>query len=128
MKENNVLIKKELKKGNVVISDRYYYSTMAYQLERKEWKKYSDAFLKPDLTIILDIPLNVSMKRIEKKNREQRLKRAVFENREFLKDVKRKFLDMKNFKEVRIVNGNMSRRKVFERIRNDVKGKGLNIS
>ncbi|MBU2522792.1 MAG: dTMP kinase [Nanoarchaeota archaeon] len=120
MKENNILIKKELNKGCIVISDRYYYSTLAYQLERKEWKKYSDKFLKPDLTIILDIPLDVSMKRIEKKNGEQKLKRAVFENKEFLKDVKRKFMTMKNFKELKIVNGNMGRRKVFEKLKKEV--------
>lgn len=120
MKENQVLIKKELKKGKIVISDRYYYSTLAYQLERKEWKKYSQKFLRPNLTIIFDIPLAVSMKRIAKKNGEQKLKRAVFEEKEFLKDVKRKFLGMKNFKEVKIVNGNMNKREVFAKIEKEV--------
>jgi len=95
-KENLVIVKKEISLGKIVILDRYYYSTLAYQLDQGEWKNYVKKFLRPDITIILDLHLKIAMKRIYQKNKEQRLKKAVFENAAFLKDVKKKFLNMKN--------------------------------
>jgi len=63
------LILPELKKGNIVILDRYYYSTMAYQgqrgFDRAEIRATNEAFApKPDLLFILDLPVEIALERI----------------------------------------------------------------
>jgi dTMP kinase len=62
-------IKKKLKEGYVVISDRYIESSIAYQSSQSEnitidWVKNLNKFAgKPDLTIILDINSKISLER-----------------------------------------------------------------
>ncbi len=114
-------IKKALESGKVVICDRYYYSTMAYQLPEKEWKGYSKKFLHPDLAIILDLPIGEALKRINKKNSEQRIKPAFFEKSVLLRDVRAQFLKMpKYFKEVRVINSSSKPHKISSQIKNEV--------
>ena len=60
-----------LKEGKIVISDRYFYSTYAYQAAREgidlEWlKKVNEFAIRPDLVILLDIPVKEGLKRIDK--------------------------------------------------------------
>jgi len=55
--------------GRVVIMDRYYFSTMAYQgalgLDVEELQRENEAFApRPDLTLILDVPPTTSAERI----------------------------------------------------------------
>jgi len=109
-----------LKKGKIVIADRYYYSTLAYQLDEDEWKSYAGLFKKPDLAIILDIPIPEAMKRIARKNREQGIRRAIFEESKRLEKTRAKFLKMKKFKEVRIIDGKMDVESVFWNILKEV--------
>lgn len=63
------LILPELEKGNIVILDRYYFSTMAYQGQRgfdqAELRATNEAFApKPDILFILDLPVKVALERI----------------------------------------------------------------
>lgn len=110
-----------LKAGRTVIADRYYYSTLAYQLGKKEWKSYSKKFLKPHLTLILDLPVKEAMKRVQKKNREQKIKRAIFEKEDFLKNIRTRFLEMKRFKEVQVIDGSRAVNEVFAKIKKEVR-------
>ena len=65
------VIKPRLKAGEIVISDRYYDSTIAYQgyghqqdLEQvRALVKYATGGLTPDLTILLDLDIEVGLKR-----------------------------------------------------------------
>ena len=69
------VIKPRLKEGEIVISDRYYDSTIAYQgyghqqdLEQvRTLVKYATGGLVPDLTILLDVDVEVGLGR-KKKN------------------------------------------------------------
>ncbi|MEM4648119.1 MAG: dTMP kinase [Candidatus Pacearchaeota archaeon] len=81
------IIKPKLNMGYIVISDRYYYSTLAYQLNEKNWKKYLDRnkFLKPDLVFILDVYPSIGLNRIKRK-------KTIFEKEKFLEKVRKKFL------------------------------------
>ena len=70
MAKDQEKIFKELSSGKIVIIDRYFYSTIAYQ--RLPYEKAVNIittlnFLRPDLVIYLDIPPEISMKRIKKK-------------------------------------------------------------
>jgi dTMP kinase len=65
-----------LDSGKIVISDRYYDSTIAYQgAARKIERKVIDMLthfatfgLKPDITFLVDLPAEVGLSRIEAKN------------------------------------------------------------
>ncbi|MFA4639436.1 dTMP kinase [Pyrococcus kukulkanii] len=62
------VIKPALDKGKVVICDRYFYSSLAYQwargLDLKWLMKINEFAIKPNLTILLDLPTKESLKRI----------------------------------------------------------------
>lgn len=80
-------IKKELDMGKIVLSERYLLSSLAYQgasgLEL-EWIYEINKFaIKPDLTIYLDIPPEVGLKRIKTRDL-----REFFERVEFLVKVR----------------------------------------
>jgi dTMP kinase len=92
-----------LRKGLIVIMDRYYYSNIAYQSARglnADWiKKLNEKIApKPDLVILLDLSAEKAMERIKR-----RKERSVFEELEFLKRVREKFLEIADEKTV-IVN------------------------
>ena len=84
-KEHVKTIKAFLKQDKIVISDRYYYSTLAYQLSEEKWQDYASLFLKPDLTFILDLPATVAMERLRKKYKITKEKKAYFEKLKILR-------------------------------------------
>ncbi|ADB57416.1 dTMP kinase [Archaeoglobus profundus] len=90
---NNIL--PALKSGKVVIMDRYYYSTIAYQgalgLDIGKIKTLNEQFPKPDLVIILDVSPETALKRIKAKRKPDR-----FEDLEYLRKVRNIFLSLKN--------------------------------
>ncbi len=90
---NNIL--PALKGGKVVIMDRYYYSTIAYQgalgLDVERIKMLNEQFPKPDLVVILDVSPETALKRIKAKRRPDR-----FEDVEYLRKVREIFLSLKN--------------------------------
>ena len=75
------VIKPRLADGEIVISDRYFDSTIAYQgyghqqdLEQvRALVKYATGGLTPDLTILLDVDVEVGLKRKKKDNEWNRL-------------------------------------------------------
>ena len=70
----------ELKKGKVVICDRFTDSTMAYQVYGKKVKKnfinsihkYILGNIRPDITFLLKVNLNISRKRVNKRKSKNR--------------------------------------------------------
>jgi len=64
-------IKPALEKGKVVVSDRYVYSSLAYQgaagLDLKWIEEINRLALPPDLAIYIDVPPEVVVKRIKRK-------------------------------------------------------------
>ena len=75
------VIKPRLEQGEVVISDRYYDSTIAYQgyghqqdLEQvRALVKYATGGLIPDLTVLLDVDVEEGLRRKKKDNEWNRL-------------------------------------------------------
>ncbi len=99
------LIEPALKQGKVVISDRYFYSSLAYQWARGldlEWLININSFaIRPDLTILLDLPVKESMKRIDGR----KIKSEFDKITELQKRVRQNYLKLaEKFKEIRIVN------------------------
>ncbi len=103
--QNN--INPALKNGKIVIMDRYYYSTMAYQgalgLDVNKIKEENEKFApKPDLVIILDVPPEIGLARITN-NRKEELN--YFETLEYQGKVRELFLSMGNYDNVQILDG-----------------------
>ena len=105
-----------LKSGRVVILDRYYYSTLAYQgalgFDINSIKKQNESFApKPDLVIILDVDPSKATTRIKKKR-----ELNEFERIDYLNKVRKLFLSIKDDNIV-VVNAN----KDLESVKDEVK-------
>jgi len=85
-------LKPALEEKKVVILDRYYYSTIAYQgakgIDKEMIKKANEEFIvKPDLVFILDIDARRGLKRIKDRKKKDRL----FEREDYLVEVRKIF-------------------------------------
>jgi len=113
-----------LEKGKIVILDRYYYSNGCYQgargLDVKEIIDDNLVFAKkPDITFIIDVPVDIALTRI-KKNRDEAA--ILFEKKDFLEKVRNNYMNLK-YPEIKIIDGTNS----IDRVFNDVV-KSLNIN
>lgn len=94
------VIKPRLANGEIVISDRYYDSTIAYQgyghqqdLEKvRALVKYATGGLDPDLTILLDLDVETGLKR--KKQNDSEWNRMDDHEVEFYNRVRAGYLEM----------------------------------
>jgi dTMP kinase len=82
--------------GDIVLQDRSYYSTLAYQypaLNPEAWRELERIeralVIEPDLVLYLDAPVELAIQRIEARGR-----REAFEDGPYLGKVKRKFEQM----------------------------------
>lgn len=105
-------IRPSLQEKKIVIMDRYYFSSVAYQGERGlnpdyiEKKNETIAPI-PDITIILDLDPEVSLKRIRHKRNETP---NHFERKKYLERVRQAFLrQFSNRPNIRIIDGDDTR-------------------
>ncbi len=96
-------LKPALKKKRVVILDRYYYSTIAYQgakgIDEKLIRRMNEEFvIEPDLVFIFDIDPQKGLERIENRRKKDRL----FEREDYLVKVREIFRSFKGEKFVHI--------------------------
>lgn len=82
------VVEPELRKGKIVISDRYYWSTVAYGslVADKEWllSVNEKVVRKPDLVILIDIEAKTAVERM----RGTRDKKTIFEKRKKLRKIR----------------------------------------
>jgi dTMP kinase len=103
------LIAPSLAAGNVVILDRYYFSTMAYQGARGfdpvEIRRRNEAFAPvPDLLLVMDLDVDISLERIGSRGDVAN----EFEKRETLERCREIFLSLKNERFVRVIDSSGS--------------------
>ncbi len=96
-------LKPALKKKKVVILDRYYYSTIAYQgakgIDEKLIRRMNEEFVvEPNLVFIFDIDPQKGLERIENRKKKDRL----FEREDYLVKVREIFRSFKGEKFVHI--------------------------
>ncbi len=109
-------IRPALEAGKVVILDRYFYSTLAYQgargisLEEIRQKHRSFVIL-PDLVFILDVPVSTGLRRIKDRPVIYRL----FEEKEYLKKVREIFLSLPD-PECLIIDGRLPAEVIHRKI------------
>ena len=107
-----------LKKGKIVISDRYFFSSFAYGKASGVAFKYlfqiNKNFLMPDLTFILKVPPKICLKRIIKREKEI----TLFEKKEKLDKVWETYKIMpERFENVYIINGEKPKEEVFSQVK-----------
>jgi dTMP kinase len=91
-------LKPALEQNKIVVLDRYYYSTIAYQgargIDPLMIRKMNEEFaVKPDLVFILDITPREGLRRIEKNRKEKDL---LFEQEDYLEKVRKIFRSFKD--------------------------------
>lgn len=116
----------EKKSGNlnVVLCDRYYYSTIAYQhaqgISLDKLISVNKKFLKPDIAFILDLPGNIAYQRIQTRERNKR--KDMFETLEFLKKARENFLQLKDILDdnILIIDASKQKEAVFQEIKKEL--------
>ena len=107
--ENEVL--PALHEGRLVISDRYVYSSLAYQGAAGlslEWiEKVNEHALKPDLAVFIDVDPKIVMRRLKPN-------RSVMENMETLQKVRDVYLKFVAKGELIRLDGNCTKAEVAE--------------
>ena len=95
-----------LNSGRIVICDRYMFSTIAYgslELEYEWLKQLNSKFPVPDLTVIIDVKPETSIRRI----RSSRVGYELFEDLGRLENVRRVYIELivKDFRNMHVVDG-----------------------
>jgi dTMP kinase len=102
-----------LSEGKVVVSDRYVYSSLAYQgaagLDLKWIKEINQHAMRPDLAIFVDVEPDIAIKRLKSK-------KSVMEDLETQKKVRSVYLDFVKSGELVKIDGNKSKAEVAEDI------------
>ncbi len=85
-----------LEKGKIVLCDRYKYSTIVYQsiqgIPKEDIIELHAAMPVPDLVMILDLPVDIALKRIDADEKRRELEK--FEKKQFLEKVRKGFKEL----------------------------------
>lgn len=116
-------IEPALKKGEIIISDRYLFSTIAFGslgVDKEFLKSLSSKFRIPDLTFILDVPPEICLERIKK----SRDSTELFEDIKKSKKIRENFLELKDeFPNVFVIDGDRKIEEVAKDIQKIVTSK-----
>ena len=117
-------IQPNLLKNKVIFCDRYIDSTFAYQgsgrnLDKKAIEELFNAFNfpVPDLTILLDVPVQVGLQRARKRDELDRFEK---EDLNFHENIRRAYLDLakKNSERIVLFDSLISEDELFEKVIN----------
>ena len=101
--------------GKIVVMDRYYYSTMAYQsaagIDVHRIRKDNEFAPKPDIVLIFDLPADLAMKRVRGHSVAD-----VFEKEEHLEKVRKAYLNLEDDPLVHIIDATKTPEEIFEEV------------
>jgi dTMP kinase len=117
------LIKPALAKGEIVICDRFFDSTIAYQsfgqnVDLELIKKVQEAAIggfKPDITFLIDVDVDVAFERIKNRAENNRYEKM---DKGFHQKVRKGFLEIfkENVGRVVVIDGNLDELKIHQQI------------
>ena len=111
-----------LEKKGVVICDRYYYSTIAFQhtqgIPMETIVMGNMAFKTPDIAFILDLPAEMALGRVDKRGEGK----EKFEELEFMKELRENFLKLGEVLDdnIKVIDASKSKDRVFEQIKKEM--------
>jgi dTMP kinase len=111
------VIRPALKAGRIVITERYFYSSLAYQSARglsMHWlESINRAALKPNLSILIDLPSDDALQRIKGSRRLDKFERDL----KLQRLVRSNYLRIARLRGLKIVNGARNKDEVQADIR-----------
>lgn len=111
-------VEPRLRQGRIIISDRYVYSSLAYQGARGvdlKWLRNINEFApKADISFYIDVPPEVALSR-------KRGTKSVFEQLDFQTRVRNIYLEFARARELHLINGNNPLNRVQEELLSSVK-------
>ena len=131
-RDHNNIFAPLINQGINVISDRYYHSTGAFQ--HAQGIPYGTIFAlnkklnikTPDLTFLIDTPVEIVFERLEKRDGDKR--RKFDGNHEFMEKVRKNYLDLPKIlpeiiddNSIAVINGAGTPEEVFDRILTEYK-------
>lgn len=105
---------------NIVICDRYYYSTIAFQhtqgIPLELVIEKNKVFKKPDIALFLDIKPEIALDRIKDRAKEK------FEQKEFMTELRENFLNLKDLLDdnIIIIDASKNKKEVFDQIKKEI--------
>ena len=105
---------------NIVICDRYYYSTIAFQSAQgfgiQDLINKNKKFRKPDIAFILDVEPSIALERIQFRQKEK------FERLDFMKKTRANFLSLPELlsDNIKIIDSSKSLNEVFNDIKKEI--------
>lgn len=105
---------------NIVLCDRYYYSTIAFQatqgIDIQMLIEKNKNFLKPNIAFIMDLNPEIALERIKHRQKEK------FEQIEFMNSLRKKFLELPKLLEdnIQIIDASKEINDVIEEIKKEV--------
>ena len=108
-------IQPALDDGTVVLMDRYYYSSMAYQvaggIDVNVIRERHAFAPKPDVVLIFDLPVTIALERVRGHSEADE-----FEKEEHLEKVREAYLNLRSDPLVRIVDSARAPEEIFEEV------------
>jgi len=121
----------EMLKEGLVLCDRYLFSSLAYQgatNEAKLTRSENSGFPLPQVLFFFDLPVEIAMKRIEKRSKNKEL----YEKTEFLKQVQKNYSTImgeyrQNYPQMNIIHidASLSEDAVFKKIKESMEEMGF---
>ena len=105
---------------NIVICDRYYYSTIAFQsmqgLNIKMLIEKNKKFPKPDIAFIMDLKPEIALQRIRGREKEK------FEKIGFMNNLRKKFLELPGLLKdnIKVIDASQDKEEVFESVKKEI--------
>ena len=123
---HNKIFSPMLKRGINVLSDRYWYSNFAFQgaqgISYGDIAEANEVCKAPDLTLLIDVPVDVVFDRLHSRDGESR--RKFDSDKDFLNKVRDNYLELPEVlpdligdKSIVVVNGNQSVEGIFEEVK-----------
>lgn len=120
---DRIILQKEvvlptLKEERIIISDRSFYGSLAYQgakkIEDEFIKEMNQQSIKPDIVFLLDLPPEKALNQIKGR------KRTRFEKKSYLERVRKRYLSIAKSEETSkffVINAEQSKREIMEKIK-----------
>lgn len=116
------VIRPALRGGGIVVSDRYYYSTMAYQgalgMDESAIGLIHQDFPQPDVMFLLDAKVDLCLERIGKDKSRQVV--GYYEKRDYLENVRDIYHQMR-YPYIRVVSSHFDADEMHDIVKNHVR-------